>query len=52
VNTLILGLGNSLRGDDGVGPAVIDWLDQQSLPPGVEAIDGGTAGLNIVSTLI
>ena len=51
-STLILGLGNSLRGDDGVGPAVIEWLDQRVLPAGVEAIDGGTAGLDIVSTLM
>ena len=50
--TVILGLGNSLRGDDGVGPAVIEWLDQQELPADVEAIDGGTAGLDIVSTLM
>jgi hydrogenase maturation protease len=45
-------LGNSLRGDDGIGPAVIEWLDRRELPPGVEAIDGGTAGLDIVSTLM
>lgn len=51
-STLILGLGNSLRGDDGAGPAVIEWLDQQALPAEVEAIDGGTAGLDIVSTLM
>jgi hydrogenase maturation protease len=51
-STLILGLGNALRGDDGAGPAVIEWLSQQALPPGVEAIDGGTAGLDIVSTLM
>ncbi len=51
-STLILGLGNSLRGDDGVGPAVIEWLEQQGLPGGVEAIDGGTAGLDIISTLM
>ena len=51
-STLILGLGNALRGDDGVGPAVIEWLVQQKLPPGVEAIDGGTAGLDIVSALM
>ena len=51
-STIVLGLGNSLRGDDGVGPAVIEWLDQQILPPGVEAIDGGKAGLDIVSTLM
>ena len=35
-----------------IGPAVIEWLDQQALPSGVEAIDGGTAGLDIVSTLM
>jgi hydrogenase maturation protease len=52
VSTVVLGLGNALRGDDGVGPAVIEWLEQQGLPGGVEAIDGGTAGLDIVSTLI
>jgi hydrogenase maturation protease len=51
-STVILGLGNSLRGDDGVGSAVIEWLEQQGLPGGVEAIDGGTAGLDIVSALM
>ncbi len=51
-STLILGLGNSLRGDDGVGPAVIEWLDRQVLPPDVETIDGGTSGLDIVSILM
>jgi len=51
-STLILGLGNALRGDDGIGPAVIEWLDQQTLPAEVEAVDGGTAGLDIVSTLM
>ena len=51
-STIVLGLGNSLRGDDGVGPAVIEWLEQQALPDGVEAVDGGTAGLDIVSTLM
>lgn len=51
-STLILGLGNSLRGDDGVGPAVIEWLEQQVLPPGVEVLDGGTAGLDVVSVLM
>jgi hydrogenase maturation protease len=51
-STVILGLGSSLRGDDGVGPAVIEWLDRQVLPPGVETIDGGTSGLDIVSLLM
>jgi hydrogenase maturation protease len=51
-STIVLGLGNALRGDDGVGPAVIEWLNRQALPPEVEAIDGGTAGLDIVSMLM
>ncbi len=51
-STVVLGLGNALRGDDGVGPAVIEWLDQQALPAQVETVDGGTAGLDIVSTLM
>jgi hydrogenase maturation protease len=51
-STIVLGLGNALRGDDGVGPVVIEWLDRQALPPGVETIAGGTSGLDIVSILM
>jgi len=50
-DTLVLGLGNVLRGDDGVGTAVISTLQSQSLPDGVDLIDGGTAGLEIVLLL-
>lgn len=50
--TLILGLGNPLRGDDGLGPAVIAWLQEHGLPTGVVAVDGGTAGLELVLTLM
>ena len=49
--TLVLGLGNVLRGDDGLGPAVVDWLNQHGLPPDVTALDGGTPGLEMVLTL-
>jgi len=48
---LILGLGNVLRGDDGVATAVISTLQSQSLPDGVDLVDGGTAGLEIVLLL-
>ena len=50
-DTLILGLGNPLRGDDGVGTAVIQALQSESLPPDVDLVDGGTAGLEIVLLL-
>lgn len=44
--TLVLGLGNPLRADDGAGPAVIDALRAMDLAsPAVALIDGGTAGL-------
>ena len=43
--TLILALGNPLRGDDGVGNAVLDALKQRNLGPHIELIDAGTPGL-------
>jgi len=49
--TLVLGLGNPLRGDDGIGAAVVSWLSQRPLPPDVVALDGGTPGLELVLTL-
>ena len=45
---LILGLGNTLRGDDGVGAAVVAALRDHELPPQVDVIDGGTPGLETV----
>ena len=45
---LILGIGNLLRTDDGVGVHVVNRLnDSQELPDWVEAIDLGTCGLDI-----
>jgi len=49
--TLVLGLGNVLRADDGLGSAVIDWLSQRPLPREVVVQDGGTPGLELVLTL-
>jgi hydrogenase maturation protease len=49
--TLIIGLGNPLRGDDGVGVRVAQALAAQALPSSVEVMDGGTQGLGIVSLL-
>lgn len=30
--TLVVGYGSTLRGDDGVGPAVAEWVSQQNWP--------------------
>jgi len=47
--TLILALGNPLRGDDGAGAAVIETLASLGqVPPGVDLLDGGTPGLETV----
>jgi len=48
---VILGLGNILFRDEGIGVHVINALDNKKLPSGVEIIDGGTASLDILSSL-
>lgn len=48
---LVLGLGNPLRGDDGIGPRVVAELRRRGLPKGVEAVDGGTGGLDLLHLL-
>ena len=48
---LILGLGNLLQTDDGVGCHVADLLMQQKLPGEVEVMDGGTPGIGLVNLL-
>ena len=48
---LVLGLGNPLRGDDGVGCRLIEELARRELPPGVQVLDGGTAGLRLLDLL-
>ena len=41
---LVLGCGNTLAGDDGVGPRVIDLLtDNPALPPDAALLDAGTS---------
>lgn len=48
---LVIGLGNPLRGDDGVGVIVVRGLAAHALSPDVEVVDGGTRGLGIVNLL-
>lgn len=50
--TLILGLGNTIMSDDGIGPLVIERVRQDIvLPPGVTLLDGGTLGLDLLPHL-
>src|SRR4030042_7180736 len=45
---LILGIGNLLLKDEGVGVHVVERLREIPLPENVEVLDGGTAGLDLV----
>jgi hydrogenase maturation protease len=51
IDTLILGIGNVLMGDEGVGVHVARWLLQQPLPSGVVCVDGGTGGFHLLEML-
>ena len=45
----MLGLGNPLMGDDGLGLAALERLREEwELPPDVELVDGGTWGMNLL----
>ncbi len=48
-NIKVLGCGNTLVGDDGVGIRAIERLRQMELPQNVEVIDAGVGGLSILS---
>jgi hydrogenase maturation protease len=52
MTTLVLGLGNPLLGDEGVGLRALEILSSSAgLPKAVELLDGGTAGLSLVPRL-
>ena len=47
----MLGLGNVIMGDEGVGVHVARELEKQELPAGVECMDGGTGGFVLLESL-
>ena len=49
--TLVLGLGNVLMGDEGVGVHVVRALEKRPLPDDVECLDGGTGGFILLEPL-
>ena len=49
--TLVLGLGNVIMGDEGVGVHVVRALEKHTLPPNVECLDGGTGGFVLLEPL-
>ena len=52
MRTLVLGLGNILLRDEGVGVRVVEALaERYVLPAGIEVVDGGTASMDLLDTL-
>ena len=50
-HVLILGLGNPLLGDEGIGMRVVEDLKGLELPDGVTVVEGGTAGLGLIGLM-
>jgi hydrogenase maturation protease len=48
---LVMGIGNILLRDEGVGIRVIEAMRGMSLPPGVELVDGATGGLDLIDVV-
>ncbi len=48
---LILGIGNYLMGDEGIGVHVIHALDKEDLPENVDIMDGGTGSFDLMPIL-
>ena len=48
---LILGLGNILLRDEGLGVRVVEAMAEMNLPPEVELFDGATAGFDLLDVL-
>ncbi len=49
--TLVLGLGNIIMGDEGVGVHVVRALEKHTLPANIETLDGGTGGFILLEPL-
>ena len=47
----MLGLGNVLMGDEGVGVHVVRAVEKHTLPASVECLDGGTGGFTLLEPL-
>lgn len=45
---MVMGVGNILLSDEGLGVRFLDELAQKTLPANVELLEGGTAGLELV----
>lgn len=47
-NVMILGIGNILLQDDGIGIHILNELKKMDIPDTVELLDGGTGGFHLI----
>jgi hydrogenase maturation protease len=52
VSAAVLGIGNVLLRDDGVGVRAVEALAARGAPPGVELVDGGTSTLDMLGLFL
>lgn len=45
---LIMGIGNYLMGDEGIGPHLAERLEHTGIPEGMDVLDGGTGGFHLL----
>lgn len=48
---LVVGVGNSIQMDDGIGVHVIEEMKKNLLPENIELFDGGTAGYDLLGVI-
>ena len=48
---LVIGVGNLLMGDEGVGIHILRALEHDAPGPGVTLLDGGTGGINLLEPI-
>jgi hydrogenase maturation protease len=48
---LVLGIGNVLMGDEGIGVHVVRQLEEGAIPDGVELLDGGTGSFLLLDPM-
>jgi len=50
-HVLVLGIGNVLMGDEGVGVHVVRYLEKLGVPDGVDLLDGGTGSFLLLEPM-
>lgn len=48
---LVLGIGNLLMGDEGIGVHIIQELEKENFPENVQLLDGGVGGFHLLEYL-